>query len=328
MGDYKMGIRDNDLRVTYDIGIIGAGTAGLTAAIYGARAGRSVALIEPGGWGGAITTTDRIENYPGISDVSGIDFAEGLASQVKKLGCTLIPGRAAGIFLKEGGLKEIVLDNDEKVCARTVIIAVGTHPRRLGVPEEESFAGRGLSYCATCDGAFYRNRRVAVVGGGNSALSEALYLSKLTELVYLINKHETFNGEEKLVREIEKTDNVKLLCNSEIVHILGEGSGSSAYAADYGALPGISGIELKKAGTVSRLDVSGVFVAIGYEPQNGIFSNVADLENGYIVTDENCETRTRGIFAAGDARSKKVRQLTTAAADGTIAALAASKYLK
>ena len=197
-----MGIRDNDLRVTYDIGIIGAGTAGLTAAIYGARAGRSVALIEPGGWGGAITTTDRIENYPGISDVSGIDFAEGLASQVKKLGCTLIPGRAAGIFLKEDGLKEIVLDNDEKVCARTVIIAVGTHPRRLGVPEEESFAGRGLSYCATCDGAFYRNRRVAVVGGGNSALSEALYLSKLTELVYLINKHETFNGEEKLVREI------------------------------------------------------------------------------------------------------------------------------
>lgn len=322
-----MGIRDNDLWVTYDIGIIGAGTAGLTAAIYGARAGRSVALIEPGGWGGAITTTDRIENYPGISDVSGIDFAEGLASQVKELGCTLIPGRAAGICLNEDGLKEIVLDNDEKVCAHTVIIAVGTHPRRLGLPEEESFAGRGLSYCATCDGAFYRNRRVAVAGGGNSALSEALYLSKLTELVYLINKHESFNGEEKLVREIEKSDNVKLLCNTEIVHILGEGGGSSAYAADYGVLPGISGIEVKKAGIISQLEVSGVFVAIGYEPQNGIFSNVADLENGYIVTDENCETRTRGIFAAGDARNKKVRQLTTAAADGTIAALAASKYL-
>ena len=320
-----MGIRDNDLRVTYDIGIIGAGTAGLTAAIYGARAGRSVALIEPGGWGGAITTTDRIENYPGISDVSGIDFAEGLASQVKKLGCTLIPGRAAGIFLKEGGLKEIVLDNDEKVCARTVIIAVGTHPRRLGVPEEESFAGRGLSYCATCDGAFYRNRRVAVVGGGNSALSEALYLSKLTELVYLINKHETFNGEEKLVRELEKSDNVKIFCNTEIVHILGEGGDSNANATDYRVL---SGVEIKKAGIISRLEVSGVFVAIGHEPQNEIFSNVVGLENGYILTDENCETRTCGIFAVGDARNKKVRQLTTAAADGTIAALAASKYLK
>lgn len=319
-----MGIRDNDLRVTYDIGIIGAGTAGLTAAIYGARAGRSVALIEPGGWGGAITTTDRIENYPGISDVSGIDFAEGLVSQVKELGCTFIPGRAAGIFLKEGGLKEIVLDNDEKVCARTVIIAVGTHPRRLGVPEEESFAGRGLSYCATCDGAFYRNRRVAVVGGGNSALSEALYLSKLTELVYLINKHETFNGEEKLVRELEKSDNVKIFCNTEIVHILGEGGDSNANATDYRVL---SGVEIKKAGIISRLEVSGVFVAIGHEPQNEIFSNVVGLENGYILTDENCETRTCGIFAVGDARNKKVRQLTTAAADGTIAALAASKYL-
>ena len=281
-----MGIRDNDLRVTYDIGIIGAGTAGLTAAIYGARAGRSVALIEPGGWGGAITTTDRIENYPGISDVSGIDFAEGLVSQVKELGCTFIPGRAAGIFLKEGGLKEIVLDNDEKVCARTVIIAVGTHPRRLGVPEEESFAGRGLSYCATCDGAFYRNRRVAVVGGGNSALSEALYLSKLTELVYLINKHETFNGEEKLVRELEKSDNVKIFCNTEIVHILGEGGDSNANATDYRVL---SGVEIKKAGIISRLEVSGVFVAIGHEPQNEIFSNVVGLENGYILTDENPE---------------------------------------
>ena len=319
-----MGIRDNDLRVTYDIGIIGAGTAGLTAAIYGARAGRSVALIEPGGWGGAITTTDRIENYPGISDGSGLDFAEGLVSQVKELGCTFIPGRAAGIFLKEGGLKEIVLDNDEKVCARTVIIAVGTHPRRLGVPEEESFAGRGLSYCATCDGAFYRNRRVAVVGGGNSALSEALYLSKLTELVYLINKHETFNGEEKLVRELEKSDNVKIFCNTEIVHILGEGGDSNANATDYRVL---SGVEIKKAGIISRLEVSGVFVAIGHEPQNEIFSNVVGLENGYILTDENCETRTCGIFAVGDARNKKVRQLTTAAADGTIAALAASKYL-
>lgn len=320
-----MGNREDSFMVTYDIGIIGAGTAGLTAAIYGARAGRSVALIEAQGYGGAITATDRIENYPGLSDVSGIDFAEGLISQVKSLGCEMIHAAVSGIAVDESNVKKILMENGQYICARKVIIAAGTRPRRLGLPEEEYFVGRGLSYCATCDGAFYRERKVAVVGGGNSALSEALFLSKLTELVYLINKHETFNGEEKLICDIEKTDNVRVLCDTELVGILDEDVGREGSASDYRVL---SGIEIKKAESISRLEVSGVFAAIGYEPQNEIFSNVADLDNGYIVTDDNCETRTRGIFAAGDARSKIVRQLTTAAADGTIAALAASRQLK
>ncbi|MDD6042805.1 MAG: FAD-dependent oxidoreductase [Eubacteriaceae bacterium] len=306
-----MGIRE-----IYDIGIIGGGTAGLTAAIYGARAGRSVVLAEEKVYGGSIISTDKIENYPGIESLSGAEFAEGLYSQAKKMEIDFRSCRVTGIGIKDDRLKEIQYEGGS-IFARTVIIAVGTRPRKLGLANEEYFIGKGMSYCATCDGAFFRGKTVAVIGGGNSALGETAFLSRIAKKVILINRKDSFSGEETVMRTVNGLSNVEILLKTQVVMLSGDGRVESMV------------IENTDSGERKEISVNGVFPAIGYEPNNMNFDNVVELDHGgYIITDEKRQTKTPGIFAAGDAIRKNYRQLTTAAADGTIAALSASKYLE
>lgn len=306
-----MGIRE-----IYDIGIIGGGTAGLTAAIYGARAGRSVVLAEEKVYGGSIISTDKIENYPGIESLSGAEFAEGLYSQAQKMKIDFRSCRVTGIGIKDDRLKEIQYEGGS-IFARTVIIAVGTRPRKLGLANEEYFIGKGMSYCATCDGAFFRGKTVAVIGGGNSALGETAFLSRIAKKVILINRKDSFSGEETVMRTVNGLSNVEILLKTQVVMLSGDGRVESLV------------IENTDTGERKEISVNGVFPAIGYEPNNMNFDNVVELDHGgYIITDEKRQTKTPGIFAAGDAIRKNYRQLTTAAADGTIAALSASKYLE
>ena len=273
----------------YDIGIIGGGTAGLTAAIYGQRAGKRTLVIEGGAFGGQITTSPKVENYPGIASVSGSEFSMNLLDQAMKLGT--------------------------EPC-KSIILATGVTHRHLGVPGEERLTGAGVSYCATCDGMFFRGKEVAVVGGGSTALQDAEFLSEYCSKVYLIHRRDSFRGEERIVEGLKKKENVTFILDSVVKEICGEIQ--------------VEGLELQnlKTGEKKKLPVSGVFVAVGQIPKNDPFENVVKLDaDGFILAAEDCMTSGAGIFAAGDCRTKEVRQLTTAAADGAVAALAACKYL-
>lgn len=310
-----------------DVIIIGAGTAGLTAAIYALRAGKSVLVLEQGTYGGQIVNTPKVENYPGIEQISGYEFATGLYRQAEKLGMEYRSEKVTDLRLEDNtGAKEelssasveignkIVETTKESYCARAVILATGAKNRPLGVEGEAEYTGRGISYCATCDGMFFRGKKVAVVGGGNTALEDAAFLSNYCEKVYLIHRRETFRGEEKLVRELQKKENVEFLLNKTVQALEGEMTLQAVILLD------------KISGEESRLEISGLFVAIGQIPENEVFAKLVDLdENGYILAGEDCRTSVEGIFAAGDCRKKTVRQLTTAAADGAVAALGASQ---
>lgn len=310
-----------------DVIIIGAGTAGLTAAIYALRAGKSVLVLEQGTYGGQIVNTPKVENYPGIEQISGYEFATGLYRQAEKLGMEYRSEKVTDLRLEDNAeAKEelssasvevgnkIVETTKESYCARAVILATGAKNRPLGVEGEAEYTGRGISYCATCDGMFFRGKKVAVVGGGNTALEDAAFLSNYCEKVYLIHRRETFRGEEKLVRELQKKENVEFLLNKTVQALEGEMTLQAVILLD------------KISGEESRLEISGLFVAIGQIPENEVFAKLVDLdENGYILAGEDCRTSVEGIFAAGDCRKKTVRQLTTAAADGAVAALAASQ---
>ena len=266
----------------HDIIVVGAGPAGLTAAIYARRANKTVLVIEKSTFGGQTTYSPQIENYPGYVTMSGNEFAT---------------------------------DKGEHE-AKAVIIAVGVKHRQTGLPNENALVGRGISYCATCDGAFYRNKTVAVLGGGNSALQEAILLSGLCEKVFVIQNLDFLTGEAKLVEKIESKENVEVITGTVISRLIGDDE--------------LKGLTLRKAdtGEESELAVDGLFVAIGLEPDNDRFSELAKLnEYGYFDSDETCTTATEGIYAAGDCRSKSIRQITTATADGAVAALAACKYI-
>lgn len=310
-----------------DVIIIGAGTAGLTAAIYALRAGKSVLVLEQGTYGGQIVNTPKVENYPGIEQISGYEFASGLYRQAEKLGMEYRSEKVTDLRLEdnaeageelssasvEAGNK-IVETTKQSYHAKAVILATGAKNRPLGVEGEAEYTGRGISYCATCDGMFFRGKKVAVVGGGNTALEDAAFLSNYCEKVYLIHRRETFRGEEKLVGELQKKDNVEFLLNKTVQALEGETTLQAVILRD------------KISGEESRLEISGLFVAIGQIPENEVFAKLVDLdENGYILAGEDCRTSVEGIFAAGDCRKKTVRQLTTAAADGAVAALAASQ---
>lgn len=290
----------------YDIVIIGAGTAGLSAAIYGVRAGKRVLVLEEKAYGGQIINTPEVENYPGIAKISGFEFATNLYNQAKGLGATIKFERA--VEIKE---KVVITDAGEYIC-KSVIIATGAKNRPLGVDREKELIGAGISYCATCDGMFFRGKDVVVVGGGNTALEDAHFLSNYCNKVYVMHRRDQFRGESKLVDRIKSKDNVELVLNSKVVELLGDDA--------------VSGIVVENTldGKRSELACQGVFVAIGQMPDNERFGNVVALDNqGYIVAGEDCKTSCEGIYAAGDCRTKKVRQLTTAAADGAVAALAA-----
>ncbi len=310
-----------------DVIIIGAGTAGLTAAIYALRAGKSVLVLEQGNYGGQIINTPKVENYPGIEQISGYEFAAGLYRQAEKLGMEYRSEKVTDIRLEDGAeareeLSSASLETGNKIVetteqsyrARAVILATGAKNRLLGIEKESEYTGRGISYCATCDGMFFRGKKVAVVGGGNTALEDAAFLSNYCEKVYLIHRRETFRGEEKLVKELRKKENVEFFLNKTVQELEGGATLQAVVLRD------------KISREESRLEISGLFVAIGQMPENGVFAGLVDLdENGYILAGEDCRTNVEGIFAAGDCRKKTVRQLTTAAADGAVAALAAAQ---
>ncbi len=298
-----------------DLIIVGAGTAGLTAAIYGLRAGKTVLVFEAAAYGGQIINTPDIENYPGIAHVSGYDFATDLYNQAAALGAEVKFESVTGI--KDEGAKKIVETGSGSYEAKAVILATGAKNRPLGVDREEELTGRGVSYCATCDGMFFKGKTVAVNGGGNTALEDALFLSDICEKVYVIHRRDQFRGDAKDVSRLKERANVELVLNSTVISLLGEKK--------------LEGVEVKDkiTGEVRRLNLDGLFVAIGQVPDNGAFSELVELDGtGYVVAGENCRTRAKGIYTAGDCRTKTVRQLTTAAADGAVAALAACSEME
>ncbi|MBO4452440.1 MAG: thioredoxin-disulfide reductase [Clostridia bacterium] len=297
----------------YDIIIIGAGTAGLTAAIYACRAGKKVLVLEGKSYGGQIINTPDIENYPAEPHISGFDFATKLFEQAKALGAETVFRRVTGIR-DEGGTKTVITRRQEYAC-KAVIIATGSETRKLGLPNEEELVGRGVSYCATCDGNFFAGKTVAVVGGGNTALEDALYLSDIANKVYLIHRRDSFRGENAAVEKIRSKANVELVLNSKVTGIIAEER--------------VKAIEVTgNSGKTEEIAVNGLFVAVGRVPDNSAFSPPVTLdEAGYIPAGEDCRTNVPGIFAAGDVRAKALRQLVTAASDGAIAAFGAINYI-
>ncbi len=297
-----------------DILIVGAGTAGLTAAIYAARAGKTVTVLENEAVGGQIATSPQVENYPGFESISGADFSDRLFTQATALGVSVELEKAQAVRAQDGVFT--VETGSESYSARALILATGVKHRRLGLAEEASYLGRGLSYCAVCDGAFFKNRTVAVVGGGNAALQSAIYLSDVAEKVYLIHRRTQYRAEEAVIRAMEAKPNIEPVLNKTVAALSGE--------------PLLQSLTLRdtQTGETSELPVNGVFVSIGKVPANDFCRDLVKLDAaGFIVADESCKTNVPGIFAAGDCRTKSVRQLTTAASDGSIAALAACDYL-
>lgn len=298
----------------YDIGIIGGGTAGMTAAIYGQRAGKRTIIIEGGTFGGQITSSPNVENYPGIASVSGSEFSMNLLDQAMKLGAETQMAQVTGIR-DEGEVKVIVTPEKEYPC-RSIVLATGVTHRHLGVPNEERLTGAGVSYCATCDGMFFRGKEVAVVGGGNTAIQDAEFLSDYCSKVYLIHRRVEFRGENSGVKRLKEKENVEFILSATVKELVGESMVEKLILND------------KKTGKDFELYVSGVFVAVGQIPKNETFADTVKLdEGGFVLASEDCLTSHPGIFAAGDCRTKEVRQLTTAAADGAVAALAACKYI-
>ena len=296
----------------YDIIVIGGGPAGLTAAIYARRANKSVLVIEKGSFGGQITFSPKVENIPGFAEVTGNEFAEKLVEQA--LGLDAEVECAEVLEIKQGDIKTVVTDSGE-FEAKTVIIATGAKHRMLGLAREEEFVGEGISFCAVCDGAFYAGRDVAVIGGGNSALQEAILLSDLANKVYVVQNLDFLTGEQKLKEKLAAKENVEIILGHTVKGIIGDNT--------------LTGITIADSNdNEKQLDIDGMFVAIGLIPQNEAFEGVINLdERGYVASDENCLTNADGIFVAGDCRSKKIRQVATAAADGAVAALAACDYL-
>ena len=297
----------------YDIVIVGAGPAGLTAAIYARRASKSVLVLEAKSYGGQIVNTPDIENYPVAAHISGYDFATKIYEQATSLGAKVVFDKAVDIKMN-GDEKEVVTVGGSYVC-KAVILATGSENRKLGVDGEDELVGRGISYCATCDGAFYRKKTVAVVGGGNTALEDALYLSDIAEKVYLIHRRSSFRGEESTVNRLKERENVEFVLNSSVTKLSAGKRLESIEVTD-------------TAGNTKTLDVNGLFVAVGRIPENQNFGKIVNLdEAGYIIAGEDCLTSAKGVFVAGDNRSKSVRQLVTATADGAVAATEAVKYI-
>lgn len=298
----------------HDIIIVGAGTAGLSAAIYGLRAGKSVLVLEQASYGGQIINTPEIENYPAIQKISGFEFATNLYNQAKNLGAEFAFEKVEGIEDK-GQFKE-VKTKDKSYEGKAVILATGAKNRSLGVEKEEELVGKGISYCATCDGMFYRGKVVAVNGGGNTAVEDATFLSDYVEKVYVIHRRDEFRADKAEVDRLTAKPNVELVLNSTVKTLESDASG----------LTGL--VVVNKNGEERTLKVDGLFVAIGQAPDNQAFSDLVELDGkGYISAGESTLTKTPGIFTAGDCRTKTIRQLATAAFDGAVAGLAAVSYI-
>ena len=299
----------------YDIIIVGSGPAGLTAAVYARRAGKSVLVLEKEAFGGQITHSPKVENYPGFLEISGNEFAEKLMEQAFAQGAEIDLGEVTEV-VDEGHQKTVRTAEGESYAARAVIIAAGSKHRPLGVEREEELVGNGISYCAVCDGAFYAGQHVAVIGGGNSALQEAVMLAERCSRVTVVQNLAFLTGEQQLADKLFAMDNVDFIYSSVVEQLVGEDELTALvlYNTDLG--------------TRTTLEVDGVFVAIGQLPENEPFKGVCEVAmNGYIEAGEDCRTRTAGVFVAGDCRQKGVRQITTATGDGAVAAVAACRYL-
>ena len=296
-----------------DIAIIGAGCAGLTSAIYAIRAGLSVKVFEKYIYGGQIAVSSDIQNYPSIEKIAGPELATNLYNHALNLGADIRFEEIVGVELS-GKVKKVIT-NEGEYSARSVIIANGVARRKLGCQGEDEFYGRGVSYCATCDGALYKNKNVAIIGGGNTALEDALYLSNICSAVYLIHRRDTFRGSKILADSVIQRNNIKIVYNATVERIDGDKTVNKLYVKD------------KITSQTCGLDVSAVFVAIGLAPDNDIFKAVGLDSDGYIKAGEDCTTSLPGVFVAGDTRTKLLRQIITAEADGAVAAFQASNYL-
>lgn len=299
----------------YDIIIAGGGPAGMTAAIYARRSGKSVLLLEREGYGGQIAYAPRVENYPGVASIGGAELAEQMLEQMLALDAETDVGEVLGV--ERAGENFAVRTDDDVYESRAVILATGAKHRHLGLPGEEELLGHGVSYCAVCDGGFYKNGVTAVVGGGDSALQEALLLSDICQTVYLIHRRDTFRGDAEKQERLFARANVKVLTPMEIAEFLTEDGALRA-------------LRLKNTATAeeSELPVDCLFVSVGQQPELERFASLVPLtDRGYAAVPETGEAPVRGVFVAGDCRSKRVRQLTTAVSDGANAALAACRYL-
>lgn len=295
-----------------DVLIIGAGPAGLTAALYALRYGLSVTVLEKDMYGGQISLTSSIENYPGFEKTQGTDLATYMYEQVSNLGCKFVFEKAIEVDLKSS--KKCIRTAKHEFCSKSVIIANGLKRRKLNVPGEDDFSGKGVSYCATCDGAFFKGKDVAIVGGGNVALEDAIFLSNICKKVYLIVRKNFFRAEQYIIDTINQKENIEKLMESKITKISGNKF--------------VSNITVDRKDEIYDLDVNGVFVAIGYEPNNEIFNNQIDMDSsGYFISDDSCKTNIPGVYVAGDCRKKDLRQIVTATSDGAVASNQAIKYV-
>lgn len=298
----------------YDVIVIGAGPAGLTAALYLKRYGLTPVVLEQSIYGGQLVNTPEVENYTGIKSISGVDLAMAMYEQVNDLEVEVRLEGALSCEL-DGAVKRVTTPS-ATLEARAVVVANGAQRRKLGCEGEERLSGKGISYCATCDGSFYKGQEVAIIGGGNTALEDALFLANLCKRVHLVHRRDEFRGNKILVDAILARDNITIHYSSVPMAITGEQR--------------VDAVTLQSTvdGAVESVPVSGVFVAIGLEPDNGIFAASLELDKaGYIVAGEDCRTAVEGVFVAGDTRTKSLRQIVTAAADGASAAFAASNYL-
>ena len=298
----------------YDLAIIGGGGAGMTAAIYAARSGLSTVILEKSGYGGQAALTAKIENYPSLKEIEGFELAANMKAQVEALGVECRYADVTGVSKTDDIFT--VTATDGTVQAKTVIIANGVRRRELGVEGEDRLRGRGVSWCAVCDGGFFRKKKTAVIGAGNSALGDAIFLSNICEEVYLIFRRPSPTATKSYLDALEKLDNVRMMPRHIPLEIKGEKR--------------VTALMIKNLDTDEEtdLEVSGVFEAIGLIPDNDLFRGLVDLDgNGYILADENMRTKTPGLFAAGDTRQKHLRQIVTACADGALAAIAAQEYL-
>ncbi len=297
----------------YDIIIVGAGPAGLTSAIYARRANKNVLVLEAATYGGQIINTLDIDNYPAEAHISGFDLATKMYNQAKDLGAEIKFEKV--IDIKDNGDSKEVITTKESYETRTIILATGADNRKLGLDKEDELIGKGISYCATCDGGFYKGKNVAVNGGGNTALEEALYLSDIVNKVYLIHRRNEFRADSSLVDELKKKENIEFILDSTV---------SKLNAGEK-----LESIDIKdKSGNIRNIEVSALFVAIGRIPENQNFAKIINLNDaGYVIADEFCHTNVEGIFVAGDNRIKRLRQLVTATSDGAVAATEAIKYI-
>lgn len=301
--------------MVYDVIVIGAGPAGLAAGIYGKRAGYNILVLDTSSIsGGQILNTYEVDNYPGIPGVSGTELADAMKKHCEKLGVEFVRGRVSSI-VDNGEIKELITKK-EKFQTKTVIVATGATNRKLGCPGEDEFSGMGVSYCATCDGAFFKDKVVAVVGGGDVALEDAAYLARTCKKVYLIHRRDEFRGAVVLQNQIKSLDNVELVLDSTVESIIGKDSVEKLL------------IKNKKTDEEKELEVEGVFIAVGTVPNTKTISGLPSLDDrGYIIAGETCETNIPGVFAAGDVRTKQLRQVITATADGANAITSITNYL-